>query len=97
VHYALVNAEEMGITRANVDVLARESRDPAIRRFLGVEGDIGRNMGLPNDFTQHVIRAVGNYAEIFERHYGQESVIKLPRGMNALPENGGLQWSPTWR
>lgn len=97
VHYALVNAEEMGITRANVDQMARESRDPAIRRFLGVEGEIGRNMGLANDFTQHIIRAVGNYGEIFERHYGQQSVIRLPRGLNALPEHGGLQWSPTWR
>jgi len=97
VHFALVNAEEMGITRANVDQMVRESRDPAIRRFLGVEGDIGRNMGLPNDFTQAVIRAVGNYGEIFERHYGQQSIIKLPRGLNALAENGGLQWSPTWR
>jgi general L-amino acid transport system substrate-binding protein len=97
VHYALVNAEEMGITRANVDRMLSESRDPAIRRFLGAEGEIGRHMGLRNDFTVAIIRSVGNYGEIFERHYGQESVIKLPRGMNALPENGGLQWSPTWR
>jgi general L-amino acid transport system substrate-binding protein len=97
VHYALVNAEEMGITRANVDRMLSESRDPAIRRFLGAEGEIGRHMGLRNDFTLAIIRSVGNYGEIFERHYGQESVIKLPRGLNALPENGGLQWSPTWR
>ncbi len=96
VHFALVNAEEMGITRANLPQML-ESRDPAIRRFLGVEGDIGRNMGLANDFTQAIIRAVGNYGEIFERHYGQASVIKLPRGLNALAQDGGLQWSPTWR
>ncbi len=95
-HFALVNAEEMGITRANLPQML-ESRDPAIRRFLGVEGDIGRNMGLANDFTQAIIRAVGNYGEIFERHYGQASVIKLPRGLNALAQDGGLQWSPTWR
>ena len=96
-HYALVNAEEMGITQANVDAMVRDSKDPAIRRYLGLEGDIGPKMGLSADFTQKVIRAVGNYGEVFERHYGQASVIKLPRGMNALPENGGLQWSPTWR
>jgi general L-amino acid transport system substrate-binding protein len=96
VHFALVNAEEMGITRANLPQML-ESRDPAIRRFLGVEGEIGRNMGLANDFTQAIIRAVGNYGEIFERHYGQASVIKLPRGLNALAQDGGLQWSPTWR
>lgn len=96
VHYALVNAEEMGITRANVSQML-ESRDPAIRRFLGVEGDVGRNMGLSNDFTVAILRAVGNYGEIFERHYGMQSEIKLPRGLNALAENGGLQWSPTWR
>lgn len=96
VHYALVNAEEMGITRANLPQML-ESRDPAIRRFLGLEGDIGQNMGLRNDFTQAIIRAVGNYGEIFERHYGMASEIRLPRGLNALAENGGLQWSPTWR
>jgi general L-amino acid transport system substrate-binding protein len=96
VHYSLVNAEEMGITQANVSQML-ESRDPAIRRFLGVEGDVGRNMGLSNDFTVAIIRAVGNYGEIFERHYGMQSEIKLPRGLNALAENGGLQWSPTWR
>lgn len=96
VHFALVNAEEMGITRANLPQML-ESRDPAIRRFLGLEGEIGRTMGLANDFTQAIIRAVGNYGEIFERHYGQASVIKLPRGLNALAQDGGLQWSPTWR
>ncbi len=96
VHFALVNAEEMGITRANLPQML-ESRDPAIRRFLGLEGDIGRNMGLANEFTQAIIRAVGNYGEVFERHFGQASVIKLPRGLNALAQDGGLQWSPTWR
>lgn len=97
VHYALVNAEEMGITRENVARLAAESRDPAIRRFLGLEGEIGAKMGLANDWTQKVIAAVGNYGEIYDRHYGAQSVIKLPRGLNALAFEGGLQWSPTWR
>jgi general L-amino acid transport system substrate-binding protein len=97
VHFALVNAEEMGITRENVAKMASESRDPAIRRFLGVEGEIGTKMGLANDWTQKVIAAVGNYGEIFDRHYGAQSVIKLPRGLNALAFDGGLQWSPTWR
>jgi general L-amino acid transport system substrate-binding protein len=54
-------------------------------------------MGLANDWTQKVIAAVGNYGEIFDRHYGAQSVIKLPRGLNALAFDGGLQWSPTWR
>lgn len=97
VHFALVNAEEMGITRENVARMASESRDPAIRRFLGIEGEIGMKMGLANDWTQKVIAAVGNYGEIFDRHYGAQSVIKLPRGLNALAFDGGLQWSPTWR
>lgn len=97
VHFALVNAEEMGITRENVAKMASESRDPAIRRFLGVEGEIGAKMGLANDWTQKVIAAVGNYGEIFDRHYGAQSVIRLPRGLNALAFDGGLQWSPTWR
>ncbi|WP_439578848.1 amino acid ABC transporter substrate-binding protein [Elioraea sp.] len=97
VHFALVNAEEMGITQENVANMASESRDPAIRRFLGVEGEIGAKMGLANDFTQRIVAAVGNYGEIFDRHYGEKSVIKLPRGLNALALDGGLQWSPTWR
>jgi general L-amino acid transport system substrate-binding protein len=62
-----------------------------------VEGEIGIKMGLANDWTQKVIAAVGNYGEIFDRHYGAQSVIKLPRGLNALAFDGGLQWSPTWR
>lgn len=97
VHDALVNAEEMGITRENVARMAAESRDPAVRRFSGVEGEIGAKMGLANDFTPKIIAAVGKYGEIYERHYGRQSVIKLPRGLNARALEGGLQGAPTWR
>lgn len=96
-HYALLTAEEMGITRANVDQIKANSKDPAVRRFLGAEGNIGEKMGLANDFAVNVIKAVGNYAEIWDRSFGKDSAMKLPRGINALERDGGLQWAPSWR
>jgi general L-amino acid transport system substrate-binding protein len=96
VHYALVQADEFGITAENVDEMLK-SEKPDIQRFLGVTENIGEKMGLANDFTVNIIRAVGNYNDVWERNFGMKSEVKLPRGMNALPQNGGLQWSPIWR
>lgn len=94
--YALIQAEEMGITQANLEEqLATEN--PDIKRFLGLEGTLGQDMGLPNDFTQRIIRHVGNYGEIYERNLGQGSVFKLERGLNALWTEGGLLYSPPFR
>jgi general L-amino acid transport system substrate-binding protein len=95
VHWAVVTAEEMGITQANVEAMARDSRDPAIRRFLGVEGNLGSKAGLSDRFTIDVIKAVGNYAEIWERSYGKP--YGLDRGPNRLARDGGQQWAPLWR
>ena len=97
VHYALVQAEEYGINRDNLDTVMKETKDPAIQRFLGQTENIGTNLGVSDDFVVHIIRAVGNYNDVWERNFGMKSPVKLPRGMNALPENGGLQWSPSWR
>jgi general L-amino acid transport system substrate-binding protein len=94
VHWALVTAEEYGITQANVDQM-RESRDPAIRRFLGVEGELGGKAGLSNTFVVDVIKAVGNYGEIWDRNYGKP--YGLDRGPNRLARDGGQQWAPLWR
>merc|ERR1739838_31303 len=81
VTYALIEAEELGITQANVDDLKQNSEDPTIRRFLGVDGDLGEGLGLSNDFAYRVIKNVGNYGEVYNRNLGEESQFKLPRGM----------------
>lgn len=91
--YALFQAEEYGITQANVDEMLK-SEDPNIRKFLGVEGDIGTKLGLSNDFAYKLIKGVGNYSEIYERNLGQQSTFKLERGLNALWKDGGLMYSP---
>ena len=95
-HYALVTAEELGVTQANVDEKLK-SDNPAIRRLLGVEGSYGEGLGLTNDWAYRIIKAVGNYGEIFERNVGQGSPIKIARGLNALWNKGGLQYAPPIR
>ncbi|MGK7920942.1 MAG: amino acid ABC transporter substrate-binding protein [Trichodesmium sp.] len=105
VTYALIEAEELGITQANVDELKQNSEneeldppvDPTIRRFLGVEGELGEGLGLSNDFAYRVIKQVGNYGEVYERNLGENSQFKLPRGQNDLWTKGGLLYSPPFR
>ncbi len=96
VHFALITAEELGIDAGNVDAM-KASKNPEIRRFLGVDGNIGSKMGLSDDFTVNLVKAVGNYGDIWERNYGMKSAGRLPRGVNALARDGGLQWAPNWR
>jgi general L-amino acid transport system substrate-binding protein len=95
-HFALITAEELGVTQANVDEKLK-SDNPAIRRLLGVEGNLGQGLGLTNDWAYRIIKAVGNYGEIFERNVGQGSPIKIARGLNALWNKGGLQYAPPIR
>jgi general L-amino acid transport system substrate-binding protein len=92
--YVMLNAEELGISSANVDRVREVSRVPAIRRLLGVEGNPGSGIGLPADWAYQVIRQVGNYAESFERNVGKGSPLKVKRGMNALWRDGGLHYAP---
>lgn len=94
--YATMNAEELGITQANVDSFG-DSENPTVRRFLGVEGDTGERLGLSPDFAARVIRAQGNYGEIYERNLGPATPFDLPRGINALYTDGGLMYSPPFR
>ena len=95
-HYALLTAEELGVTQANVDEKLK-SDNPAIRRLLGVEGSFGEGLGLTNDWAYRIIKHVGNYGEIFERNVGMGSPIKIRRGLNALWNKGGLQYAPPIR
>lgn len=94
--FALITAEELGITQANVDSFLT-SPNPEIRRLLGMAGDHGPMMGLDRRWAYNAIRAVGNYGEIFERNLGGGSPIGLRRGMNALYTQGGLMYAPPIR
>jgi len=95
--YALLTAEEKGITAANVEEVAASSTDPEVRRLLGVEGDMGAKIGLDNEFAKRAIAAVGNYGEVFEANIGEATPIGLARGLNALWTQGGLQYAPPFR
>jgi len=90
-HFAMLNAEELGVTKANVDQMMK-SDNPEIKRLLGVEGKFGEAIGLPNDWAYRIIKHVGNYGESFERNVGQGSRLKIQRGQNALWSKGGLQY-----
>jgi general L-amino acid transport system substrate-binding protein len=96
VTFGLFQAEEMGITSENIAEF-QGSEDPSIARFLGEEGTLGSDMGLPNDFMVSVISGVGNYGEIYERNLGSESQFNLDRGLNALWTEGGLVYPPPFR
>ena len=87
-HHAMLDAEELGVNKNNVDD-QKNSTNPEIRRLLGLEGQFGEAMGLTNDWAYRIIKAVGNYGEIFERNVGQGSPIKIARGLNALWTKGG--------
>jgi len=94
--YALVAAEELGITGANVDSM-KASGSPQARRFLGIEMGPGRNLGLGAEWTQRIVKQIGNYGELFERHLGLKSPLKLERRLNSLAGKGGLQYAPPFR
>ena len=91
-HYGLVEAEELGVTQANVEEMAK-SQAPAVQRLLGSSGDLGSRLGLDNKWMQLVIKATGNYGEIFERNVGKASPLKLERGLNATWTKGGLMYA----
>ena len=97
VKFALIEAEEYGITQANVDQLAKSSTDPVVGRILGTTEDTGKLLGLDKSWAANAIKAVGNYGEIFERNVGPKSALKLPRGANNLWNKGGLLYAPPVR
>jgi len=91
-YFALLEAEELGVTQANVDEMLG-SDNPAIKRLLGVEGDFGTPIGLSKDWAYRIIKSVGNYGESFDRNVGPDTAIGLERGLNALWTEGGLQYA----
>ncbi|HSM83901.1 MAG TPA: amino acid ABC transporter substrate-binding protein [Nodosilinea sp.] len=96
VTYGLIQAEEFGITSENIATF-EGTENPDIARFLGAEGTLGTDMGLPNDFMVQVITQVGNYGEVYERNVGIDSQFGLERGQNALWTEGGLMYAPPFR
>jgi general L-amino acid transport system substrate-binding protein len=94
--FALIEAEEYGITQANVDQM-KSSTDPVVQRILGTSEDTGKLLGLDKEWAYRAIKAVGNYGEIFERNVGPKSTLKLPRGANNLWSKGGLIYAPPVR
>ena len=95
--FALIEAEEYGITQGNVDQLKADSKDPVVQRILGTSEDTGKLLGLDKDWAYRAIKAVGNYGEMFERNVGPKSALKLPRGANNLWNKGGLMYAPPVR
>ncbi len=94
--YALVTAEELGVTQANLEE-QKTSENPEIKRLLGLDSDFGKSLGLGPDWAANAIKAVGNYGESFERNVGEGSPLKIARGLNALWSKGGLQYAPPIR
>ena len=95
--FALIEAEEYGITQANVDQMKSSSTDPVVQRILGTSEDTGKLLGLDKEWASRAIKAVGNYGEMFERNLGPNSTLKLPRGANNLWSKGGLIYAPPVR
>jgi general L-amino acid transport system substrate-binding protein len=91
--YLMVEAEENGVSQANVDDLRASSKDPVQRRLLGVEGELGKNLGVANDWGYQIIKQVGNYGDVYEKHIGPSTPVGLERGVNALWKDGGLQYA----
>jgi len=96
VHFAMINAEELAVTKANVDDMMK-SDNPDIKRLLGTEGKHGEALGLTTDWAYRIVKHVGNYGESFERTVGQGSPLKIARGLNGLWTKGGLQYAPPIR
>jgi general L-amino acid transport system substrate-binding protein len=93
VHFALVNAEELGITSQNIESMAT-STNADVRQLLGQDGDFGKGIGLDNGWAANAVKQVGNYGEIFARNLGDGSPLKIGRGLNDLWTRGGLQFAP---
>ena len=94
---ALITAEELGVTSANIAEMSANTTNPEVARLLGTEGELGAMIGLSNDWAKNAIAASGNYGEIFAKNIGEETPIGLARGLNAQWTNGGLLYSPPFR
>ncbi|MEO6898150.1 MAG: amino acid ABC transporter substrate-binding protein [Caldimonas sp.] len=95
--FAMLDAEENGLTQANVDEQKTTNKDPGVQRFLGVSEDTGKLLGLDAAWAYRIVKQVGNYGESFERNLGPKTPVALPRGVNNLWTKGGLMYAPPIR
>jgi general L-amino acid transport system substrate-binding protein len=95
-HFAMINAEELGVGSATIDEALRSGK-PDVKRLIGTEGTFGEQLGLTKDWAARLLRLVGNYGEVFERNVGVESKLAIPRGINSLWTKGGIQYAPPVR
>jgi general L-amino acid transport system substrate-binding protein len=96
VHFAMINAEELGVSSKNIDE-ALKSNQPEIRRLVGTEGAYGEQLGLTKDWAVRIVKQVGNYGESFDRNVGTGSKLGISRGLNRLWTKGGIQYAPPIR
>jgi general L-amino acid transport system substrate-binding protein len=96
VHFAMINAEELGVTSKNIDEAMR-SEKPDVKRLVGTDGNYGERIGLTKDWAARIVRLIGNYGEVFERTVGLDSRLGIPRGINQLWSTGGIQYAPPIR
>lgn len=97
VGFAMLNAEEAGITSKNVEVQAKTTKNPDVARLLGADGEYGKDLKLRKDWVVQIVKQVGNYGEVFEKNLGKSSPLEIDRGLNALWNNGGIQYAPPVR
>lgn len=95
--FAMINAEEMGVTQDNVDDMRDNPPNPNVARLLGQDGNYGEQMGIGSDWAYNIIKQVGNYGEVYERNVGADSPLEIDRGINALWSDGGIQYAPPVR
>jgi len=95
VHYAMLEAEVLGITKANAAEKGKAPTDPDVRRYFGLEGDFGKLLGVDNGWSGRIVADIGNYGEVYDATFGAKG-LGLPRGMNNLYNKGGMQGLPTW-
>ena len=93
----MIGAEELGITSANVEDMAKNAKNPDVARMLGAEGNFGNDLKLPKDWAVQIVKQVGNYGEVFERNVGMGSALKIKRGLNAQWNKGGILYAPPVR
>ena len=94
--YAMVDAEELGVTQKNVDEMAKSDK-PELKRAFGTDGNLGEQLGLTKDWMSRIVKAVGNYGESFDRNVGAGSKLGIARGLNQLWSKGGIQYAPPIR
>jgi general L-amino acid transport system substrate-binding protein len=95
--YAMIEAEDLGIFKHNVDILRNTTESPELKRFLGTGDDLGKHLGLDKEWSYRIVKQVGNYGESFDTHLGRTSKFRIPRGPMRLWKNGGLMYSPPFR